>query len=114
MRHRSTARRLPRTLGLALAAAAATGLAGCDMLKLADQERQYVRDRQILTRVEGVLAADPALADERIDVRVFLRDVTLSGPVEDAADRERAAELASNVFDVRRVETRFGSAEPRP
>jgi osmotically-inducible protein OsmY len=74
-------------------------LAGCKTVGLVElmlQERQYEEDRLLAAEIEGELAADPHLAGAGIEVDVFLKEVTLRGPLE-GASAERARQIARAV-----------------
>jgi osmotically-inducible protein OsmY len=67
--------------------ALATLLIGCrtlDMAQLVLQERQYAEDRLIAAEIRGELAARPQLDGARIDVDVYLKQVTLAGRAQPA------------------------------
>jgi len=85
-----------------LLASALTALPGCQalgMLKLAEQEQQYVADRRLQARLLGEFAADPQLAGARVEVDVFLLDVVLRGDA-DVAQQARMLAIAGGIDEI--------------
>lgn len=70
------------------------------------------KDAAITTAVNAKLVADPSLSALKIDVDTVNGHVTLSGSASDAAARDRASELASQVDGVLAVDNRL-SVGPR-
>jgi osmotically-inducible protein OsmY len=70
-------------------------------------------DAAITGKVKAALLADPAVEGSRIDVDTRAAVVTLTGQLADAAQAQRAAELARGVSGVKDVESRLTSAEKR-
>lgn len=77
----------------------------------ADQATNKVADALITTSVHAELARDPKLSTLRIDVDTDNGRVALRGTAPDAAARERATQLASNVQGVVSVENQL-TVEP--
>lgn len=68
-------------------------------------------DGAVTAKVKAALIADPAVDAMRIDVDTHAAVVTLSGQLPDAAQAERAAQIARGIEGVRSVENRL---QPRP
>ena len=98
MRMLATPKRLA-IVGL-LALASLVGTTGCS--STVPVERQ-IDDAAITTQVKSKLAADPEVAAHNIDVDTNEGVVTLSGRVDDGAERAEAEKLARNTDGVRRV-----------
>ncbi len=80
----------------------AWGLAGCQALT-GETLGQNIDDTTITTTVKGKLAAEKGSTLTRIQVDTDRGVVQLSGVVQSAADKARAAEIARSVGGVRRV-----------
>jgi hypothetical protein len=97
---------LPRSL---LTASLLMLLPGCQalgMLKLAEQEQQYIADRRLQARLLGEFAADPSLAGARVEVDVFLLDVTLRGEV-GAGQQARMLAIADGIDEIGSIDNRL-------
>ena len=84
-------------------------LAGCQalgMLRLAEQEQQYVGDRRLQARLLGEFAADPQLAGALVAVDVFLLDVVLRGRA-DAAQQARMLAIADAIDEIGELDNRL-------
>ena len=98
MRMLATPKRLA-IVGL-LALASLFGTTGCSSTVPVEQQ---IDDASITTQVKSKLAADPEVAAHNIDVDTNEGVVTLSGRVDDGAERAEAEKLARNTDGVRRV-----------
>jgi hyperosmotically inducible periplasmic protein len=89
----------------------ATRTAGADIKEssknAADQASNKVADAVITTSVNAELAKDPKLSSLRIDVDTDNGRVALKGTAPDAAAKERATQLASNVKGVVSVDNQL-------
>ena len=65
---------------------------------------QYVDDATITTRVKTRFAKDPTVSAMRINVETMKGVVQLSGNAKSQAERDQAAQLASSVPGVTKVE----------
>ena len=88
---------------------AVPGCQAINMLKLAEQEHQYVGDRRLQARLAGEFAAEPRLAGARIDAEVFLLDVTLIGHA-DPAQRALALAIADGIDEIGQLDDRMQPA----
>ena len=87
---------------LTLIVALAWALAGCQALT-GQTLGENVDDTTITTTVKAKLAADKAATLTRVEVDTNRGVVQLSGVVQSAADKNRAAEIARSVGGVQRV-----------
>jgi hypothetical protein len=81
----------------------AAGTAGTAVSNAASTMGDKIDDGQITARVNAGLAADSNLSAIRIDVDTKDGVVTLTGPVPNAAAKERAAEIVKGVSEVKSV-----------
>lgn len=66
-----------------------------------------ISDGAITAKVKAALIADPTVDASRIDVDTHAAVVTLSGQLTDAAQTERAVQIARGVEGVKAVESRL-------
>lgn len=93
-----------RWAGLALAALLATGVAaGTAACSSTVPAKVQLSDAEITAKVKSKLAADPQVAAHNIDVDTNEGIVTLSGRVEDPAQKQEAEKLARATDGVRGV-----------
>jgi osmotically-inducible protein OsmY len=78
-------------------------LAGCASTRTQESTGQYVDDSTITAKVKAEILGDPALKTLQISVETFKGVVQLSGFVNSADVRSRAAVVASRVNGVRSV-----------
>lgn len=98
MRMLATPKRLA-IVGL-LALASLVGTTACSSTVPVEAQ---IDDAAITAQVKSKLAADPEVAAHNIDVDTNEGVVTLSGRVDDGAERSEAEKLARNTDGVRRV-----------
>jgi osmotically-inducible protein OsmY len=79
------------------------GTAGCAVTSGQSSVGQYVDDTTITTRVKTRFAEDPKVSAMRISVETLNGTVQLSGFADSEVERDRAAELARSVPDVKQV-----------
>ena len=87
-----------------MGAAGTAGAAASDAVSAAGAK---IDDGQITAKVNAGLAADSNLSAIRIDVDTKDGVVTLKGPVPNAAAKERAAEIAKGVSEVKSVDNQL-------
>ena len=99
-----------QTLSVLVAAMLATGVVACSSTdergpveSAAANTGRVVDDSVITTKVKSALVADETTKAYQISVTTFEGTVQLSGFVDDAAARSRAAQVAKNVEGVREV-----------
>jgi osmotically-inducible protein OsmY len=95
-----TARPMVRTLWVLLVLAV---IAGCASTRTQESTGQYVDDSTITTKVKAEILGDPALKVFQISVETFKGVVQLSGFVNSADVRSRAAVVAGRVSGVKSV-----------
>jgi hyperosmotically inducible periplasmic protein len=76
---------------------------GCAITSGQSSTGQYVDDSAITARVKKRFAEDPQVAATRISVETLKGTVQLSGFATSEGERQRAAQLARSVPDVREV-----------
>jgi osmotically-inducible protein OsmY len=86
-----------------LALATLTLMQGCAVTSGQSTVGQYVDDATITARVKKRFAEDPQVAATRINVETLNGSVQLSGFAVSDAERQRAAQIARAVPDVRDV-----------
>lgn len=87
----------------ALIACGALAQTGCAITSGQSSTGQYVDDSTITARVKKRFAEDPEVAATRISVETLKGTVQLSGFATSEGERQRAAQLARSVPDVREV-----------
>ncbi len=78
-------------------------IAGCAATRTTESTGQYVDDSTITAKVKAAILEDPALKVFDISVETFKGTVQLSGFVNSAEVRSRAAVVAGGVSGVRSV-----------
>lgn len=78
-------------------------IAGCASTRTQESTGQYVDDSTITAKVKGEILEDPTLKTFQISVETFKGAVQLSGFVNSAEVRNRAAVVASRVSGVQSV-----------
>jgi osmotically-inducible protein OsmY len=78
-------------------------IAGCAATRTQESTGQYVDDSTITAKVKAEILGDPALKVFAISVETFKGTVQLSGFVNSAEIRSRAAVVASRVSGVKSV-----------
>jgi len=78
-------------------------IAGCASTRTQESTGQYVDDSAITAKVKTDILGDPALKSFQIGVETFKGTVQLSGFVNSAEMRNRAAVVASRVSGVKSV-----------
>ena len=78
-------------------------MAGCASTRTQESTGQYVDDSSITAKVKADILGDPALKVFDIGVETFKGVVQLSGFVNSAEIRNRAAEVAGRVSGVKSV-----------
>ena len=85
---------------LAVASLLATG---CAVTDRQSSVGQYVDDATISTRVKSRMAADPAVSAARIEVETLNGTVQLAGFAKSQEEKDKAAQIARSVPDVKDV-----------
>lgn len=93
--------------------AAALVSAGCAVTSGQSSVGQYVDDTTISTRVKTRFAQDPGVSAMRIEVKTLQGTVELSGFATSQAEKDRAAELARAVPDVKEVRNNITVRPPQ-
>jgi osmotically-inducible protein OsmY len=93
----------PLLLATAVALAAALGTTGCAVTSGQSSVGQFVDDTTITTRVKARFAEDTAVSAMRIQVETLKGTVQLSGFATSQAEKDKAAQLARGVPDVKDV-----------
>ena len=90
-------------ISVLVGAVALTALAGCASTKNHEGTGQYIDDTAITTKVKAAIFNEPSLKSSEINVETFKGTVQLSGFVDTAEQKYRAAELARRVRGVQEV-----------
>ena len=90
-------------LSTSILALALLGTAGCAVTSGQSSVGQYVDDTTITTRVKTRFAEDKEVSAMRIQVETLNGTVQLSGFADSDLERQRAADIARNVPDVKNV-----------
>ncbi|HSN33709.1 MAG TPA: BON domain-containing protein [Ideonella sp.] len=90
-------------LPTSILALALLGTAGCAVTSGQSSVGQYVDDATITTRVKTRFAEDKEVSAMRIQVETLNGTVQLSGFADSDLERQRAADIARNVPDVKNV-----------
>jgi osmotically-inducible protein OsmY len=86
------------------ALAMVTAVAGCtSSTRTTESTGEYVDDAAITTKVKSAILAEPGLKTFQIGVETYKNVVQLSGFVDTAQEKTRAAEVAAGVSGVRSV-----------
>jgi osmotically-inducible protein OsmY len=91
-------------ISLALPFAAVTGLTGCAGSQYDRSTGEYIDDKALSMRVKSALGDSPEYKFDGVNVTTFRGTVQLSGFVNTAEQRRKAAEIAKTVEGVREVE----------
>lgn len=93
------------TIGLFAASAglASFSLTGCSATSSRESTGQYVDDSAITTKVKTQLVEDNTVKAREVKVETYKGVVQLSGFVDNQDQKDRAAQIASNVAGVREV-----------
>jgi osmotically-inducible protein OsmY len=83
--------------------AAAMVTVGCAGSPTSRSTGTYIDDTAVSTKVKTELLADKNVKSTEVDVKTYGGEVQLSGFVDDAAQKERAVEIARAVPGVRNV-----------
>lgn len=94
---------LKTLLTAAAVAMAGVGLTACAVKSGQSSVGQYVDDTTITTRVKARFAEDPGVSAMRIQVETLNGTVQLSGFAASQAEKDKAAQLARGVSDVKDV-----------
>lgn len=98
---------LSKTLAAAGIAVMALSVAACESTPTQESTGEYIDSSVLATKVRAKIAADKQVSIFDIDVRSFKDTVQLSGFVNTAAERAKAAQIAQSVEGVRRVENKI-------
>ena len=88
---------------LALTGVLSTGLTGCAVTSGQSSAGEYVDDATITTQVKAKFAEDPQVSAMRIKVETLKGEVELSGFATSDAEKQRAADIARGVKNVKMV-----------
>lgn len=92
-----------RLITATFAAAVAITAVGCSSNPTSKSAGEYVDDAVITTKVKAAFAADPTVKATEINVETYKGDVQLSGFVAEAADAQKAVQIARGVKGVSSV-----------
>jgi len=90
-------------ISAAFVATVAITAVGCSSTNQQASTGEYVDDTVITTKVKAALINDPNVKAREVNVETFKGDVQLSGFVAEAADAQRAVEIARGVKGVTSV-----------
>lgn len=76
---------------------------GCSSTPTRESTGEYVDDTALTTKVKAALIKDPVVKARQVDVTTFKGTVQLSGFVDTAEQKSRAADVARSVQGVRDV-----------
>ncbi|MCH7344743.1 BON domain-containing protein [Pelomonas sp. CA6] len=94
---------MKKVLVASMMALAALSMQGCAVTSGQSSVGEYVDDATITTRVKARMAEDPTVAAMRINVETLKGTVQLSGFATSQTEKDRAADIASKVPDVKSV-----------
>jgi|SRR5688572_252164 len=100
-----------KTFAVLIMSAAVLGTAACSSTRTQRSAGEHVDDAALLTSVKSALAAESAEAAADINVDVNRGEVKLSGFVDNANDKSRAAEVARGVEGVKSVQNDIAVGE---
>jgi hyperosmotically inducible protein len=100
-----------KTFAVLIMSAAVLGTAACSSTRTQRSAGEHVDDAALLTSVKSALAAESAEAAADINVDVNRGEVKLSGFVDNANDKSRAAEVARGVEGVKSVQNDIAIGE---
>jgi osmotically-inducible protein OsmY len=90
-------------IGISLLLASGLPLVGCADTRTTESTGHYIDDTAITTKVKAKLLADPATSAIQISVETYKGVVQLSGFVDSNVERDKAAEIARGVGEVKDV-----------
>ena len=96
--------KMSNTLAILIVSTTALGMAACSSTRTQRAPGEQVDDAALLTSVKSALAAESAETAADVNVDVNRGEVKLSGFVDNANDRSRAAEVARGVDGVKSVQ----------
>ena len=96
--------KMNKTLAILIVSTTALGMAACSSTRTQRAPGEQVDDAARLTSVKSALAAESAETAADVNVDVNRGEVKLSGFVDNANDRSRAAEVARGVDGVKSVQ----------
>ncbi len=102
---------MKKTLAVLIVSAAALGTAACSSTRTQRAPGEQVDDAALLTSVKSALAAESAETAADVNVDVNRGEVKLSGFVDNANDKSRAAEVARGVEGVKSVQNDIAIGE---
>lgn len=100
-----------KTLAVLIVSTAVLGTAACSSTRTQRAPGEQVDDAALLTSVKSALAAESAETAADVNVDVYRGDVKLSGFVDNANDKARAAEVARGVEGVKSVKNDIAVGE---
>jgi hyperosmotically inducible protein len=100
-----------KTLAVLIVGASVLGTAACSSTRTQRAPGEQVDDAALLTSVKSALAAESAETAADVNVDVYRGDVKLSGFVDNANDKARAAEVARGVEGVKSVKNDIAVGE---
>ena len=100
-----------KTFAVLIMSAAVLGTAACSSTRTQRSAGEQVDDAALLTSVKSALAAESAETAADVNVDVNRGEVKLSGFVDNANDKSRAAEIARGVEGVKSVQNDIAVGE---
>lgn len=100
-----------KTLATLIACTSLLSVAACSATRTQRAAGEHVDDAALLTSVKSALVADSASTAADVNVDVYRGDVKLSGFVDNANDKARAAEVARGVEGVKSVKNDIAIGE---
>ena len=94
---------MKKILLASMVAVAALASTGCAVTSGQSSTGQYIDDATISTRVKARFAEDPGVSAMRLQVETLNGTVQLSGFATSQAEKDKAAQLARGVPDVKDV-----------
>jgi hyperosmotically inducible protein len=96
---------LAKILALSLlASGAGLAVSGCAGTATRQSTGEYIDDTTITTRVKAALVGDDTVRARDVQVETFRGTVQLSGFVDNAEQKDRAAQVAKGIAGVREVQ----------
>lgn len=92
-----------RIAQIMIAASVVTTMVACAPTQTREGTGEYIDDSVITAKVKAAFVNDPAVKATEINVETFKGEVQLSGFVAQAADAQRAADIARGVKGVKSV-----------
>jgi hyperosmotically inducible protein len=100
-----------KTFAVLIMSAAVLGTAACSSTRTQRSAGEHVDDAALLSSVKSALAAESAETAADVNVDVNRGEVKLSGFVDNANDKSRAAEIARGVEGVKSVQNDIAVGE---